>query len=349
MNEKLIVVDRGKDIAFKDDLIAVESLPYPLVFYPSFYGTFFAFKECTSSKVYYLCSCSRVALENYVSLRVVNEIHENSTLERMYILDSAHFPISFIKWLITNNVPSTNKILEFINYKDKICHECNKVVPKYRYCHEMYGGMFKQTYGWYINKQALEFGIEPITNKILRDICPEEVFDVIQVEPDVFWSKYEKLKSSNIESALILEKEYSSKKRKLWNLIENQVRIKFGFKKVGDAWTNETLLYNLIINIFPNQKIIRHYRPKFLLGLELDIFLPELNIGIEYQGIQHYKSIKHWGGDESLKKCQERDAKKEIICKSYNVDLIFFHYFEVLSKELVEMRLIKYLDSTENT
>ena len=83
--------------------------------------------------------------------------------------------------------------------------------------------------------------------------------------------------------------------------------------------------------------------------MELDIFLPELNIGIEYQGIQHYKSIKHWGGDESLKKCQERDAKKEIICKSYNVDLIFFHYFEVLSKELVEMRLIKYLDSTENT
>jgi len=33
---------------------------------------------------------------------------------------------------------------------------------------------------------------------------------------------------------------------------------------------------------------LRHYRPDFLQGLELDIFIDELKIGMEYQGIQHF-------------------------------------------------------------
>lgn len=87
------------------------------------------------------------------------------------------------------------------------------------------------------------------------------------------------------------------------------------------------------------QKIFRHFRPKFLEGLELDIFIEDFNLGIEYQGIQHYQPIKHWGGEEALQKVKERDKRKNGICKSEKVALAYFQYDEELSEEFVSNRI----------
>jgi hypothetical protein len=37
--------------------------------------------------------------------------------------------------------------------------------------------------------------------------------------------------------------------------------------------------------------------------------MPKYKIAIEYQGIQHYKAIKHWGGEKGLQKRQADDKK----------------------------------------
>ena len=54
-------------------------------------------------------------------------------------------------------------------------------------------------------------------------------------------------------------------------------------------------------------------------GLELDIWLPSLKLGIEWNGIYHYKPIR---GDQALQRIQSADERKKIICKEKNIKLI---------------------------
>ena len=67
--------------------------------------------------------------------------------------------------------------------------------------------------------------------------------------------------------------------------------------------------FNELLNIKTNRK------------LRIDFWLPEYNIGIEINGVQHYKSIKHWGGDDAFKSQVERDdiKKKYFIDKKYTL------------------------------
>ena len=143
---------------------------------------------------------------------------------------------------------------------------------------------------------------------------------------------------TNPAEAEKLRKKFQRQNNQIWNVIENEVRLKFGHKKIGEAWISETILYYIIRNLYPNMTILRHFRPDFLEGLELDIFIKELNIGVEYQGIQHFKAVKHWGGKKALKKLQARDEKKKQICKSLGIHLIHFNYDEGLSKDLIQAK-----------
>ena len=56
--------------------------------------------------------------------------------------------------------------------------------------------------------------------------------------------------------------------------------------------------------------------------MTLDFYLPELNIGIECQGIQHFEN-GHFN-DSSLEKIKERDAYKLKSCKENGIDIIYF-------------------------
>ncbi len=57
-------------------------------------------------------------------------------------------------------------------------------------------------------------------------------------------------------------------------------------------------------------EIITNYHPDFLANMELDIFIPQLNYAIEYDGVRyHNQSIVN-------------DNKKDILCKENNVTLI---------------------------
>lgn len=124
----------------------------------------------------------------------------------------------------------------------------------------------------------------------------------------------------------------------------NLTREELGFKKIGERFVSETELYRIIKSIFTDKKVIHHYRAKWLKGQEIDIFIPDFNLAIEYDGIQHFKPIKAWGGEEGLKKNIERDKIKEEKCKENNVTLIRFTYKEkdLLSENYVKSKLRKY-------
>lgn len=46
----------------------------------------------------------------------------------------------------------------------------------------MYGGAFKQNYGWYINKQAFEWGVAPLNRleQFLPEACPDELLVILK-------------------------------------------------------------------------------------------------------------------------------------------------------------------------
>ena len=104
---------------------------------------------------------------------------------------------------------------------------------------------------------------------------------------------------------------------------------------------SETMLYQLIKRIFPQQRVLRHYRPDWLQGLEIDIFLPELSLGVEYQGQQHFHPIAAWGGEKALERVQKRDKLKVEICKREEIVLVHIDYTEPLTQDCVKSALSK--------
>ncbi len=69
----------------------------------------------------------------------------------------------------------------------------------------------------------------------------------------------------------------------------------------------------------------------------LDIYFPKLNIGVEYQGEQHFRPISFFGGEEAFKQNQERDKRKKKLCLENKCKLIYVYPeydFEQVLKEI---------------
>ena len=98
-------------------------------------------------------------------------------------------------------------------------------------------------------------------------------------------------------------------------------------------------LTNLVSSFFPDAE-----SEKFLPwlgglksgGQHLDIFVPSLNLAIEYNGRQHYEPIKFFGGSEGFKHRKKLDERKRRLCANNEIILIEWHYSTPI--EEVELR-----------
>lgn len=138
----------------------------------------------------------------------------------------------------------------------------------------------------------------------------------------------------------IIAEAYEGKKGIIIREIENIFRDKRGIPKVGEGWISETTLYKQIKEAFPDEKIIHHGRPAWLHRQHLDIFFPEKNIGVEYQGLQHDEAIEFFGGAEAFKKGQIRDMNKKKLCENNNCELILVYpnyNFEEIKIQIEEL------------
>jgi hypothetical protein len=124
--------------------------------------------------------------------------------------------------------------------------------------------------------------------------------------------------------------------------IEMELRNHFGYP-TSRALLSETIIFNLIKQILPEEYIIRHYRGRELKGLELDIYIPSLGLGVEFQGKQHYEAVDFFGGEEKLKEQKKRDKKKKMLCKISNIRLVYFREDDVnLCSDEVRAKLFKH-------
>lgn len=66
------------------------------------------------------------------------------------------------------------------------------------------------------------------------------------------------------------------------------------------------------------------YWLKYNKKMFLDFFLPEYNLAIECHGLQHFKSIDIFGGDDFFKLTQERDREKKRLCEKHGIHILYF-------------------------
>lgn len=131
-----------------------------------------------------------------------------------------------------------------------------------------------------------------------------------------------------------------SKVRELLRDAENNVRRRGNIPDVGEGWISETQLYESIKMAFPKEKIVQHASPPWLGQQHFDIFFPEHNIAIEYQGIQHYEAIDLFGGNEGLRRTQERDERKRVLSFKNHCCLIYVDPGYVLESVVQEIELV---------
>lgn len=76
--------------------------------------------------------------------------------------------------------------------------------------------------------------------------------------------------------------------------------------------------------IYPNEKHEDNYRPDWLFGMELDRYYPDLKIGYEMQGTQHYERPSNFYKtlDEFINQ-RKRDIRKMEICRDRGIELIW--------------------------
>jgi len=69
--------------------------------------------------------------------------------------------------------------------------------------------------------------------------------------------------------------------------------------------------------------------------LRFDFFLPDFNIIIEYDGLQHFQPIPFFGGDFSFDKQQENDMIKQDYCNTNNI-LLYRLPFNLKENEITQ-------------
>lgn len=90
---------------------------------------------------------------------------------------------------------------------------------------------------------------------------------------------------------------------------------------------SEYKLYSLLKEKYPNKTIVRQYYNKEMFGLKkLDFLIKEDNIAIEYQGSQHFKPVKIYGGYNGFLDLCRRDKEKYEECKNNGIKLFYFTF-----------------------
>ena len=99
-------------------------------------------------------------------------------------------------------------------------------------------------------------------------------------------------------------------------------------------------LLAIVQEIFPHQRVELEYNVATRGGLFLDIYLPRLKVGFEYDGQQHFEYCEHFHGSrENFLRARRRDAEKDELCEQQGITLIRVAYNEEMSRELVLNKL----------
>lgn len=214
---------------------------------------------------------------------------------------------SYYRWDVFNKDELINNIINqfFLNSTRKLIgdvtlkeHISNNYTSKKRIIYEILNGF-----------------------EILDDWIFKIFFDLYNdnIDIDYPYGDYEWLFRKNLNRSI-----------RIW---ENKIRINRGQKIIG-SYFNEDILFKMINKLFQKKyKVVSQGSPEWLRPQRLDIFIPELNLGIEYQGEQHFRPVDFGGKGKRVSKKQfednkKRDLRKKELCVKNGLTLIELRYDE---------------------
>lgn len=247
------------------------------------------------------------------------------------------------------------------NWYGLVLKEC-KVCGQRYYCdcsQKTYDAIFKELNknGWYDKYDFKKYGYSDINSQFVYeyknakmkhkccDLCCKTI-PSCKYDLKIFSNKFEGIYFYYIQKKgveLCLERNLDIldvRNRDIKKEAEEYIRDIVDYPK-NKKWVSETYLYTVIKTLFSNYRIEREYSPPWLNKMRIDIYIHTLNIGIEYQGQQHYKPVDIFGGEESFIKGQERDKLKKQLCKENGLKLIYFKYNEILTEDAVLSKIKK--------
>ena len=146
-------------------------------------------------------------------------------------------------------------------------------------------------------------------------------------------NKYKYDKSTYVNSAA-KTKITCEKHGDFWQLPESHIRGMCGCptcrESKGEVATSVFLTEN-------NIEYVRHKKfddCRHIHVLEYDFYLPELNLCIEYDGIQHFEPRERFGGQAEFEKIQIRDGIKNKYCENNNIQLVRISSIKGIPKKL---------------
>lgn len=341
-------------VALGGEVVFEPGLPHSWVAYSCHYGMFHTFADSEQGP-WMLCSCAKPALATVaeLTLRDQNGGTTESLAERMG-LPAKHLPVPDPWNYLDDESSGVDSDAHFV-WADGACHRCNVVTPSLRWAHEMYETQFNQFHGWYTAQAMARAGFMRFQWGHAQHASRDLVALRDRVEP---WSSEEPIRplvmlpGADVEGFTRTVEERNRRLQdalarrdpeevKRWRRIfQDEARTEFGYRKVGEGFVAETQLASLVEEVVGSgAEMIRHHRPDWLEGLELDIWLPGQRLAIEYQGQQHYKAVKAWGGEKALVALQGRDARKRAICAQHGVALLEIAYTEPLTRRHIAQRI----------
>jgi len=125
----------------------------------------------------------------------------------------------------------------------------------------------------------------------------------------------------------------------VWNVSPNSILSGSGCPKCYEGRSkNELLISKLLESDKRKIKVITEAtfegcRDK--IALRFDFYLPYYKVVIEFHGRQHYEPIEYWGGINTLKETQRRDAIKQRYCYDNGITLVRIKYNEDVESKML--------------
>lgn len=249
------------------------------------------------------------------------------------------YPTEFILYVIFMDKDIRNtQVLNF--FIDSLAESTNQIFSNKEIC----SFFLDLSHGEIEEVLAVDFVKENINIEFLSHEALADLLKIDGIErygmfvEDVYYIDHMKNRASLIFNKPGVIRKHVKILKKNFRALENRLRKRKGFDKVGTFFT-EKLLVQKLKEHFPYLNIIPQYSPQWLSPQRLDVFIEECNIAVEYQGIQHFVSIDFFGGTEGLNLRKNLDRIKRIKCLENNVKLIEITYeddFEFSLKALIE-------------
>ncbi len=333
------------------------SLPLP---YCQVGGVFMAYAEKPDGMGCF-CACTREAIGHYVQ----SELAEKSEREarrglrpqgRYDFVINHSFPEAVADALWAQQ-PDNDGILERLRFRENICHRCWRAVPPYEnlQSRSYFENVFRlliyrelHALGFSFIAHPLPYVSTPWHGQLLPANFEALMTEVRRLSVEIYGTPTQPPRwrlESGPEYARAwrrsqeVQKEIEAATRTVREFAVSRLRAHYEFPAFKAWLQRETVLFLNVRSIFRPCAVERHAKPDFLDGLELDIWVPDRRLGVEFQGAQHSRAFDYLGGAKALAAVQERDRRKASLCARHGVRLVCFDEADDLNENRVAEKL----------